>query len=74
MPIKLELDWGRSRRLVLGDENKAREIILGAKTVEDDTIFANKLSLSPHTVRNIRLGIRWKKLRKELEKQREQNI
>ena len=74
MPVHLEADWGRSRRHDPEEEKKATEIILGAKTVADDAIFAKKLHMNPYSVRNIRLGLRWKKLRQELEKHKEQTI
>jgi hypothetical protein len=66
MPIQLELDWGRKRRFK-EQEAAARDIILNCKSVPDETVFAAKYKMSTLSVKNIRLGLRWKKLRSELE-------
>ena len=69
MPIQLEPDWGRKRRYKGADY--AKDIILHCKTPADEVEFAKKHNLKPTTVRNIRNGLRWRKLRKQL---REENI
>jgi hypothetical protein len=63
MPVHLESDWGRKRRL---SSEHAVDIILNCKTEADDFIFANKWRMSIASVKQIRLGKRWGKLRSKL--------
>ena len=63
MPIHLENDWGRKRRF---PTDYATDIILHCKTAEDEPKFAKKWGLAVFSVKQIRLGLRWRKLRSEL--------
>ena len=63
MPVHLEPDWGRHRRF---KNDYATDIILNCKSLEDDAKFAKKWNLNELSVRQIRLGLRWKKLRSQL--------
>ena len=63
MPVQLEPDWGRKRRFAT---DYATDIILNCKSKEDDPKFAKKWGMSVLSVRQIRLGLRWKSLRSQL--------